>query len=447
MHNGIKIFFIIWFGQFVSQTGTALTRFALLIWAYQQTGSATSVALLGFFSFLPAIVVSPMAGVWVDRLDRRMVMILSDVGAGIMTIGMLTLYATDNLALWHLYVAQLLAGSFEQFQVPAYTAATTMLLPKEHYARASGLRSMAENGARILAPVLAGLLLVWLGIGGVMAIDVVTFLVALVTLLIVRIPRVDTAASEAIAAQSSFWQEMRFGFSYLRARPGLMGLTLVFTAMNFIAALTYFSTMPAMILARSGGDELALASFQGALGLAGVLGALAVSIWGGPKRKIHGVLIAAGLSFLFGDMMIAVGRTLPIWMAAGFLSWFFVPFIGASNSAIWQAKVSPELQGRVFATKGMIGQLLMPLGYVIGGVLADYWLEPAMLPGGLLAGSFGWLVGTGPGTGIALMFVFTSLAGGVVCFSGYLFPAVRNVEDELADHDYMPPMNTVAQPV
>jgi MFS family permease len=437
--SGIRTFFIIWFGQFVSRIGTALTRFSLLIWAYQQTESAMAVALLGFFAFLPAIIVSPFAGVWVDRMDRRKVMLLADAGAGVMTMGMLVLYSTGNLQLWHLYLAELVAGAFESFQTPAYSAATTLLMPKQHYARANGLRAMAENGARVLSPFLAGLLLVWLGLAGVMAIDVATFLVAMVTLLIVRIPRASAPRASAeidpAALQTRFWHELQVGFSYIWRRPGLLGLTLTFTGMNFFASLTYFSTMPAMILARSGGSELALASLQGALGAAGVVGALVVSLWGGPRRKIHGVLMAAALSYLCGDLIIATGRTIPVWVIGGFISYFFVPFIGSSNDAIWQAKVDPALQGRVFATKSMVGQLLMPVGYLVSGILADQWLEPAMMPGGALADQFAWLVGTGPGAGIALMFTVVSILGGAICLAGYLFPAVRNVEEDLDDHD------------
>ena len=155
----MKTFLIIWLGQFVSRIGTALTRFALLIWLYQQTQSALSVALLGFFAFLPAILVSPFAGVWVDRLDRRKVLILADTAAGLTTLGLLILHSTGSLAVWHLYVLALLTGSFEAFQSPAYMAAVTVLVPKDQYGRAGGLRSLAEHGAQVLSPVLAGLLL------------------------------------------------------------------------------------------------------------------------------------------------------------------------------------------------------------------------------------------------------------------------------------------------
>jgi MFS family permease len=432
--NGMKTFTIIWFGQFVSLVGTAMTRFALLIWAYQQTHNATTVALLGFFSFVPFILASPIAGVWVDRLDRRLVMMFTDLGAGMMTIGMLGLYVTGNLQIWHLFIAAALTGAFEAFQMPAYSAATTMLIPKKSYARASGMRSLATSGSQIAGPFLAGALLAVVGIGGVMAIDIVTFLVAMVTLLIVRIPAPLPNAG-ASAEGSPFWHEIGVGFHYIRQRRGLMGLLLIFTGINFFASLTYFAVLPVLILARTGGDELALASVQAALGIGGVAGGLLLSMWGGPKRQIHGVLAAAAVSFWVGDFLFAIGRTVPVWITGAFMASFFVPFIVGANRAIWQAKVAPDLQGRVFSLQSALRTASMPLGYLMAGPLADTVFEPAMAAGGPLTNTFGWLVGIGPGAGVGLMFACTAVLGTAVSLSGYLFSAVRCVEVELPDHD------------
>ena len=160
----MKTFITIWIGQFMSRIGKELIRFALLIWAYNQTEDATSVALLGFFSILPMVVVSPFAGVLVDRYDRRKIMLITESGTGVMTLGVLLLHATGNLFIWHLYLAEVLAGIFLAFQGPTYTAITSQLLPKEQYARASGLRSITDSASFVIGPVLAGLLL-GLGLG------------------------------------------------------------------------------------------------------------------------------------------------------------------------------------------------------------------------------------------------------------------------------------------
>lgn len=440
--SGIRTFLTIWLGQFVSRVGTAMTRFALLIWAYEQTGAATTVALLGFFSFLPYILLSPIAGVWVDRLDRRVVMLLSDLGAGIVTAALIILYFNGTLAIWHLYAAEAITAALDAFQGPAYSAASTLLLPKELYGRASGLRSMAEDGARILAPFLAGVLVAVAGIGTVMIVDVVTFLVAVVTLVVVRVPAARAGQEDV----PHFWAEMRVGFDYIRQRPGLLGLTLHFTAVNFFAALTYFGIMPAMILARTGGDEVTLGLVQGALGAAGLAGGLLMAAWGGPRRKIDGVLLATALSFFLGDFLFAVGRGPGAWVVAAVAAAVFIPVIIGCRSAIWQSKVPPALQGRVFATDSMMRLALNPAAYLLAGALADRWLEPAMMPGGALAPHFGPLVGTGPGAGMALMFVGTATFGGLISLLVYAFPAVRRVETDVPDHSAIQPLGLAEEP-
>ena len=424
----MRTFVIIWLGQLVSRIGTAMTRFAFLVWVYQETGLATNVALLGFFAFLPFLIISPFAGVWIDRLDRRKVMIYSDLGAGLMTIVLFGLLANGNLEIWHIYVAEGMAGFFEAFQIPAYTAVTTTIMPKKQYARANGLRSISQYGSHILAPVLAGSLLSIIGLQGIMLIDIATFLFAIGTLSIVVIPKL-TANKEG--EESRFWEEMRVGFRYIWERPGLAGLLSIYMGINLFASFTYLSILPAMILARSGNNEIALALVQGALGGAGVIGGICVTVWGFPKRKVHAVLSGAGISFLFGDFLFAIGQSLWVWMLAAAIAAFFIPYIVGANRTIWQEKVAPELQGRVFATQQMLQELFMPLGYLVGGVVADRWLEPAMMPDGWLVPIFGSIVGTGAGAGMGVMFLGTAVFGCLISFSGYLFRSVRQIEETL----------------
>ncbi len=432
--HGMRIFTFIWFGQMVSMLGTKMTAFALLTWAYQQTGSATTVALLGFFSFLPYVLISPLAGVWVDRLDRRRVMMLADTGAGLMTTLMLVLYVTGHMEIWHIYLLQAVSSVCDAFHWPAYTASITLLAPKEQYARASGMRSLAQSVAEVGAPFLAGLVLGLAGIGVVLLFDVLTFVFAVGILLSVAVPR-PTLSADGLAARGSIQQEMIFGFRYIFQRKGLLALLLMFTGINLLASLTYFGVLPAMILARSGGDELALAAVQGAMGFAGVVGGLVVSVWGLPKRRIHAVLACTAASFLLGDILFSTGQTLPVWVAAGLAGSFFIPILVAGDRAIWQAKVAPDVQGRVFSVNGMLRTAMMPLGYLLAGPLADHVFEPAMAAGGSLTGVFGGMVGVGPGAGMGLMFLCTCIIGTLFCLSGYLYRPLRRVEDDLPDYD------------
>lgn len=442
MHNhitlsrGFKTFLFIWAGQFVSTLGTGMTRFALLIWAYQETGSATTLALLGFFAWLPYAIVSPFAGVWVDRLNRRWVIILADLGSGLMTALLLGFYWHGSLAIWHIFLLEGMTAVFDAFQSPAATVVTSVLLAKDEYPRASGLRSLAQDAGRIVAPMAGGALLIWTGLTGIMLIDIATFLVGVGTMLVVALPAAVNQRHET--AGEPFRRRLSFGFRYIFARPGLMGLMLIFMGIEFFAALTYFSVLPALILARTGGSEIALGMVQATLGGTGIIGGLVLTIWGLPRRKIHAIFGFCALSFLLGDTLFALGRTLPVWLIAAGLASFFIPFISGADRTIWQSKVPPALQGRIFAVNGMFRNGIKPLGYLLAGPLAERVFGPALQSNGAVAALLAPLVGTGPGAGIAAMFLVTALFGTATSLSGYLFRATRNVEQDLPDHDVMP---------
>lgn len=427
---GMRTFVTVWAGQLVSLLGTGMTRFALLIWAYQQTGAATTVALLGFFSFIPFIIISPLAGIVVDRVDRRLVMLFSDLAAGLTTIGLLILYSGGNLAIWHLYAAGLLTGIFEAFQGPAYSAATTLLVAPKDFSRVNGLRTLADSASQVLAPLMAGALLVWIGLAGVMWVDVATFVVALVTLLLVRFPR--PVAGEAEHAPGHWRADVSFGLRFIFERPGLVGLIIIFMGLNLFGTITYFAILPALILGRGAG-ELGWSAVQMGLGLGGVAGSVVASTWGGPKRRIHAIYGGAALSFMC-DWFFAFGKSVPVWTMGAFLASFFIPLIMGNNQTIWQNKTPPAAQGRVFAASGMLRMATMPVAYLVAGPLADHVFEPAMEAGGALVPVFGPLVGIGPGSGMAVMFFFTGILGTSMALCGYLWRPARRVELDLPDY-------------
>lgn len=426
----MKTFTIIWVGQLLSLVGTAMTRFALLVWAYEQTQTATSVALIGFAAVLPLVVISPVAGVVVDRFDRRLVMIFTDLGAGVTTIALLALHLAGSLQVWHVYLLLGAGGFFEAFQSPAYSAASTLLIPKAYLSRANGMRSLAEMSSQLLAPFAAAALLPLVGLGGVMVVDVLTFCIAVGTLNAVTVP-----APPPDTTHANFRARMSVGFAFIFARGGLMGLLVVMMGMNLADGLTYSSVLPVMVLMRTGGDEVALAWVQVALGMGGVLGSIIVSTFGTPRRLIHGVLLCAALSFFFGDGQIGLGDSVYRWSIGAFTASIFIPMVVAAQLTIWQQKTPPAIQGRVFAVKNMLQMATRPLGFLLAGPLADGVFEPAMSEGGTLVGVFGGLVGTGPGAGVALMFLGTAVLGCAFSLGGYLFPAVRRVENDLPDYD------------
>jgi len=416
-----------------SLLGTAMSNFALTIWAYEITGKATALALVGFFFITPMVVVSPLAGAIVDRSNRKLMMMLSDLAAGATTVFILLLYTTGNLQIWHLYISAAIAGTFQAFQWPAFSAAITMMLPKEQYARANGMMELAGSASGIFAPVLAGAMLGFIDLAGIMIIDIVTFVVAVGALLFVHIPQPETTAAGR-EGQGSLWKESAYGFQYIFKRPSLLGLQLVFLVLNLTSTLALAVFAP-MILARTGNNELVFGSVQSLGAIGGVVGGVVMGIWGGPKRRVHGVLTGMLLASLLGELLLGLGRSLYIWALASFFLQFFIPIINGSNQAIWQAKVAPDVQGRVFATRRLIAWLVMPLSWLAAGPLADLVFEPAMMPGGSLTNLFGRLVGTGPGAGMSLMFVIVGLLGMLVALGGYAFRSVRDAEDILPDHD------------
>jgi MFS family permease len=430
--TSLRGFVVVWFGQVISLLGSAMTWFALMIWAYDITGQATPLVLLGAFSFGATILFSPFAGALVDRWNRKLVLLLSDTSAGLATLAVLGLYLAGQLQIWHLYVIGFLAGAFQAFQYPAYAAAVTMMVPKEHYARASGMLELAWSASTVLAPFLAGVLLGKIGIAGIMTIDLLTFLFAIASLLLISVPQPprSRAGSEA---QGSIWKESGYGFRYIWARPSLLSLLLLFAIVNLVdyAGFTLFAPM---ILARTGGNEFVLGSVLSVGAIGGVIGGALLTVWGGSRRRIHGVLIGWSLSSI-GILLMGVGRGLTVWLLASFIYAFFEPIVNGSDQAIWQVKVAPDVQGRVFSTQFLVSQITMPIAMLFVGPLADHIFEPAMMPGGSLADTFGWLVGIGPGAGMALMCVFAGLLAMVLPLLGYAIPLVRDVEYLIPDHD------------
>jgi MFS transporter, DHA3 family, macrolide efflux protein len=429
--DGMKIFTLIWFGQLISIMGTSMTKFAMIIWAYEQVGRATTTALLGFFSILPYVLLSPLAGALVDKYDRKRIMILSDLGSGTVTVMMLILYSLNSLEVWHLFVFEALLGSLEAFQVPAYTAAITMLIPKNKYSRASGMRSFSSWASQILAPILGGFLMIKIGVRGVFLIDITTFIFAVSTIFIVNIPHPEVE----LGRNESLRSNMVFGMKYLLKHRGLLWLMLMFAIINLLAGMAYYGILPAMILARSHNNKMVLAGVQAALGLGGVIGSLMVSLLGCPKNKIMTMVVTGVGTFILGDFLIGLGTSPYTWNIAAFLSSIFLPFMIAAQNTLWQSKVEPSIQGRVFAAKGMLQLNAMPVGYLLGGFLADYVLEPAMTRGGFIADSFGWMVGTAQGSGMSLIFLFTGILGTLVSLSGYFIKELRNLDAYMPDHD------------
>jgi MFS family permease len=421
-------FIVVWLGQLVSVVGSGLTSFALGVWIYERTGSATQFALVGLFAVLPRIALSPLAGALADRWDRRLAMVLGDAGAALSTLALVLLLWTDRLAIWHIYLVSAASAAFSTIQWPAYAAATTLLVPSKDLGRANGMVQFGRAAAEILAPTLAGALLKTIQLQGVILIDLATFVFAVGTLLLVRFPKPASISARKLEG-ASLWHEIAFGWKYIASRRGLVGLLALAAATNLLWGMVGALITP-MILGFASSKTLGFTISIAGLGM--LTGGVAMSIWGGPKRRINGIL---AFEFLSGVCFLLIVLRPSFWPTAlgAFGAHVTIAIVTGSSQAIWQNKVAPDVQGRVFATQQMIARATSPLAYLLAGPLADKVFEPLLAHGGSLAGSIGQVVGSGPGRSIGLLFLLMGVTKIAVTLVGFAQPRIRLVEDELPD--------------
>jgi DHA3 family macrolide efflux protein-like MFS transporter len=431
--SGMVGFGIVWLGQIVSVLATNMSGFALTIWAFEKTSSATVLGLVQLSFILPFLLISPFAGAMVDRYNRKLMMMVSDLGAVLATAGLLILNAAGHLEIWHMYAASIIFGLSNTFQWPAYMAAISTMVPKEQFGRANGMMSLIDSGPAVFSPMLAGALLPVIGLTGILVIDVVTFFLAIGALLIVHVPQPELT-KEGQAGKGSLMKEAAYGFKYIFARRSLFSLLLVILCLNLVGGLSQSLFAP-MILLRTENNSASLGAIESAFAVGGVVGGLIVSAWGGFKKRIRGMLIGWSLYAFFGLVLFGLGRNIYMWIPLAFLASINFPLTQSASNAIWQAKVAPDVQGRVFSARRLIAWLTDPIMPVASGLMADYVMEPAMNTNTSLAHTFGWLVGESPGSGMSLMFIISGLLYLSVTAAAWFIPVVRNVETILPDHD------------
>ena len=428
----MRTFFILWVGQLISMLGSGLTAFALGVWIFDQTGKATPFALTVLFASFPRLLLSPLAGSLADRWNRRLVMLLSDTGNALVTLGAFLLLLGGNLQIWMIYLIAVIGSCFSAFQEPAYTASITMLVPKSELTRASGMSNLSQALESLLTPLAAGFLFVAIGLRGVILIDFITYFFAIGALLAVRIPQPKLAEAETqINPKGKVWQDALYGWRYLRARRGLFGLLWFYALVNFFLNFSTVLLGP-LVLSRYTAREYGLV--QMAVGLGLLSGSLLLSAWGGPKgRKVPAVIGFIALAGV-GLTLTGVSHLVVLIGFGMFVMLFSVPLASGPSQAIFQSKVAPQVQGRVFAIRSMISRSIMPLAFFLAGPLADRLLEPLMaVDGSLGAGLAGSLLGSGPGRGIGLGFVLSGLCLLAACGLAYANPSLRLLEDELPD--------------
>jgi len=428
--RGMLLWSSIWGGQLVSLVGSGLTSFALGVWAYQRSGSVTQFALIVFFAGLPGILLAPVAGTLVDRWDRKWVMIGADTASGMVTLAVALLLWKDGLQIWHIYIAAALNSVFKTFQWPAYIAATTLMVPKKHYGRVGGMMQFGQAASGIVAPLLAGLLMVTIDIQGVLVIDFSTFLFAVGVLAFVPVPSPKQSAEGAAAAKLPFKKQVTYGFHYILKRQGLMAILVFFAMINLVVSMATVLVTPLVL---SFANEAILGTVLSVSSAGMLVGSIIMMITGGPKKRIYGIL---GFGLVLGVAVLGAGLR-PYWpLVAGsvFLMMVGVPIIQGCSQAIWQSKVEPDIQGRVFAVRRMVAQFTVPIADLAAGPLADYLFEPAMAKGGPMAPIFGHVLGgVGQGRGIGLLFLTIAAFPVLVSIAGFLYRPLRDIETDLPD--------------
>lgn len=416
----LKSFIILWLTQSFSALGSAMTNFALVIWLYNDSGSALTTAMLAVCSYAPYVLMSIFAGAVSDKWNKKTIMLVCDSIAALCTVLVLVLLRTDSLEVWHLYVLNALNGLMNTIQQPASDVASTMITPEKHYQKTSGMRSFSNSLVSILTPVFATAVAALWGVEAVIAIDLLTFLTAFITLLFfIRIPEPERKSEK----DESFLQTAKSGLVYLKTNRGILWLILFLAAINFFASM-YDAAFPAMILSKS--NQTALGVVNAFVGIATLAGSVIATVAPAPKSRVRVICNCLLISMGTENFLLAFGRTPVIWCIGAVLGWLSIPLMNANMDVIFRTKIPPEMQGRVYSARNTLQFFTIPLGYFFGGFLVDKVFEPFMAnyTSGLPASLFG----SEKGAGAAMLFFVIGIAGVVICLIFRRIKAIREIE-------------------
>ncbi len=402
-----RSYLVFWFSQTVSQLGSVMTAYALTLWAYRQTGHTMTVSILTLCSWLPFVLLSPFAGVLVDRLPKKRLLLVPDTVAACGTVCALLLIRVGALKLWHICVLNALGGAMSAVQSSASAVTVGMLVPKSDLPRTAGLRGFSDAAAGMFAPMLAVSVFGHSGLGAVFLCDLLSFCLAFACLMALRLPETQPAGPARTR------ESIEEGFRFLHGMPGLMMIVVYMALVNLLAQVTYENILAPMLMARSG-NTAAAGVVSSMLGFAGIAGGLLVAASRKRQDPMLFIFGATAVSFLLGDLLFGAGRSLPAWLIAGFCASFPIPFIQAGLNVLYYGVIPCELQGRTFAAISALQTSTIPLGLLLGGALADRVFEPGVASGTPLARSLSLIVGTGPGSGMAVMFLCTGTLGFLV---------------------------------
>ncbi len=426
--SGMRAFYALILGQLVSTVGSGMTRFGLGIWVLAETGDATAYTILLFFAVLPVGLGSLVAGPLVDRWNRRLVMIISNIVASLSTLVVAILFFLGALDLWHLYIALFVNGIANAFILPALDSSVPLLVPRDQLDRASGMTQTVQAMEAILSPALAGFLIGFAGLGAIFIVDFVTFSASILALVLVFIPQPQRKVAEAT---SNLWQEFLFGIRYIRERPAFIYLMGLVTLTMFLLPGLGYAVVTPLILTFA--DEQALGLVVSGFGVGSLIGGILLTVWGGPKRRVDGILLGmfvAGLSAMLISLRESASLIGVSFIATGIS---FVFMIGL-NRVIWQLKAAPEVLGRIFSLRVALAIGGQAVGILIAGPMVTFIFEPMLMEGGILVNNIGQILGTGVGRGMAFMFLVVGLVQVTIVAVSFFTPSIRYLEDRLPDY-------------
>lgn len=405
----MRAFLLLWLTQTFSGLGSAMTSYALVLWSYEQEGSALVTALLMVSSYAPYVLCSIFAGALSDRWDKRKTMLVCDAMAALTTVCTLAMLKAGTLQIWHLYLVNAVNGLMNTVQQPASEVATTALLPRKHYQRVGSLRYLSSSLTGILNPILATAVMTMLGMDAVILFDLLTFAVAFVVLLLfIRIPH-----EEKTEAKEPLMVSVRGGLAFLRQKRGILSLVFFLAAINLVASM-FNAALPAMMLPRPEAGEFALGLVNSITGVTTLAGSLLATLLPAPKSRVRVVCWSLLISMSTENFFLAFGKSLPVWCIGAFLGWILIPLMSTNLDALMRLNVPQEMQGRVYAARNSLQFFTIPLGYFLGGAMVDLVFEPLMAAqatDSFLTAIFG----TGKGSGAACFFAVLAVLGVAVC--------------------------------
>ncbi|WP_202080464.1 MFS transporter [Caldalkalibacillus salinus] len=440
-HNGFKIFLLVVFSQTISLVGSGLTDFALAFYVLEDVfmgeSSLLIFSLIFFFVYFPGMIVAPFAGTFIDRHSKKTILVLSNMIAALATLFTLIMVLTGYLQVWHIYLAAGIKSIAAAFQIPAFQACITLLVDKADYGKANGFSQMGESLHRVVSPLIAGTLFSVISIHGIMMIDLLCFMIGIGTLFFIRIP--GHVEKEQGQETLSFWQQTVEGYRFFQSDKGLKSLLIFFVISNFLIGFVHVWVQPlvftlAEISSTAIDKATALGTVMTSGGVGMMVGSIAMGIWGGPKNKVKGVLI---FTFLGGFIitLAALIDSLIIFTIGAFLYFLTIPFILGCNLAIWQRRVPAAYQGRVFSLRRASVLGVLPLSFILAGLIGD-WVEPMLHASGVLAPYLGPIVGVGTGHSYIFLFSTIGLFSMGLSIIGLFSHTLKTLEaEELAEND------------